>query len=86
VTTLKDVVGVLLLAFLLPVWMALGVGAVVVVVARQLYWWARGNTSVASRVMEFRGPERVPAVDAPAGRDIQKGSGLAHEHVLGWNR
>lgn len=49
-TAFKDVVGVLLLVFLLPVWMALGLGAVAVVVARQLYWWARGNTSVVSRL------------------------------------
>ena len=47
---LKDVLGVLLLAFLLPVWMAVGLGAVVVIVARQLYWWVRSNTSAASRV------------------------------------
>ena len=49
-TAVKDVVGVLLIAFLLPVWMAVGLGAVVVIVARQLYWWVRSNTSGASRV------------------------------------
>jgi len=49
-TVCKNIVGVLLLVFLLPVWMALGLGAVVVIVARQLYWWARGNTTVASRL------------------------------------
>ena len=49
-TTFKDVAGALLLVFLLPVWMALGLVAVGAVVARQLYWWARGNTTVVSRV------------------------------------
>ena len=49
-TALKDVAGVLLLVFLLPVWMALGFVAVAAVVTRQLYWWARGNTTVLSRV------------------------------------
>jgi hypothetical protein len=48
-TALKDVVGLVLIAFLLPVWMVLGLGALVVVITRQLYWWARGNTSVVSR-------------------------------------
>ena len=49
-TTVKDVVGALLIASLLPVWMAVGLGAVIVIVARQLYWWVRSNTSAASRV------------------------------------
>ena len=49
-TAFKDVAGLLVLAFLLPLWMALGFGALVVLVARQLYWWTRGNTSAASRV------------------------------------
>jgi hypothetical protein len=44
-TAVNDLVGILLLVFLLPVWMALGLGAVAVVAARQLYWWARGYTS-----------------------------------------
>ena len=48
-TVLKDVVGSLLLVFLLPLWMAVGLGAVAVVAFRQLYWWARGNTTVLSR-------------------------------------
>jgi hypothetical protein len=48
-TAVKDVVGALLLVFLLPLWMAAGLGAVLVVVARQLYWWVRGNTSAVSR-------------------------------------
>jgi hypothetical protein len=49
-TALKDIVWVLLLVSLLPVWMALGLGVVTAIVARQLYWWARGNTTVASRL------------------------------------
>ena len=49
-TAIKDVIGVLLLVFLLPVWMTIGLGVVIVVVVRQLYWWARGNTTVASRL------------------------------------
>jgi hypothetical protein len=49
VTTFKDVVGISLLVLLLPVWMTLGLGVVAVVVTRQLYWWARGNTSALSR-------------------------------------
>jgi hypothetical protein len=50
-TTFRDVAGALLLVFLLPVWMALGLVAVAAVVTRQLYWWARGNTTVVSRVV-----------------------------------
>lgn len=46
----KDALGLLLLAVLLPVWIALGLGVVAVVVGRQLYWWARGNTTVVSRL------------------------------------
>jgi hypothetical protein len=49
VTTFKDVAGALLLTLLLPVWMALGLVALGVIVARQLYWWARGNTTAVSR-------------------------------------
>ena len=62
---LKDVLGVLLLAFLLPVWMAVGLGVVAVVVARQLYWWGRGNTTVVSRLAaSVRSPSRHrPAPD-----------------------
>jgi hypothetical protein len=50
VKVFKDALGLLLLAVLLPVWIALGLGVVAVVVGRQLYWWARGNTSVVSRL------------------------------------
>ena len=49
VTALKDLVGMFLLVALLPVWMAVGLGAVIVIVTRQLLWWARGNTTSVSR-------------------------------------
>jgi len=49
-TVVKDVIGVLLIVSLLPLWMAVGLGVVVVVVGRQLYWWASGNTTVVSRL------------------------------------
>jgi len=49
VNTLKDTVGVLLLVALLPLWMAAALGFVALVVARHLYWWARGNTTAVSR-------------------------------------
>jgi hypothetical protein len=60
-TRSKDVLGALLLVFLLPVWMALGLGAVIVMVTRHLYWWARGNTTATSRPSEFATPQ--PADD-----------------------
>ena len=49
-TAMRDLVWVLLLALLLPVWMALGLVALIVILTRQLYWWARGNTTEVSRV------------------------------------
>ena len=49
VTAFKDLFGILLLVALLPLWMAVGLGAVVVIVTRQLLWWARGNTTSVSR-------------------------------------
>lgn len=48
-TAFKDLVAILLLVALLPVWMAVGLGAVIVIVTRQLLWWARGNTTSVSR-------------------------------------
>ena len=51
-TAIKDIVGVLLLAFLLPLWLAVALGVVALVVARQLYWWARGSRTVVSRSTE----------------------------------
>ena len=53
-TVVKDVIGILLIVLLLPLWMALGLGIVAAVVVRQLYWWARGNTTVASRLARVR--------------------------------
>jgi hypothetical protein len=49
VTAFKDLVGIFLLVALLPVWIVVGLGAVVVIVTRQLLWWARGNTTSPSR-------------------------------------
>lgn len=48
-TAFKDLVGILLLVALLPLWMVVGLGAVIVIVTRQLLWWARGNTTSVSR-------------------------------------
>lgn len=48
-TALKDVGLLLLIGLLLPVWMAVGLGAVAVIASQQLYWWARGNTTAVSR-------------------------------------
>lgn len=49
VIILRDSLGILLLVLLLPLWMAVGLGFVALVVARHLYWWARGNTTAVSR-------------------------------------
>lgn len=48
-TAFKDLAGTLLIVLLLPLWMALGLGGLLVILARQLYWWARGNTTLVSR-------------------------------------
>ena len=53
-TFLKDIGWLLLIAVLLLPLMAIGLVCMVVIVARQLYWWARGNTTAASR--PARGP------------------------------
>jgi hypothetical protein len=58
-TTVTDIVGVLLLVLLIPLWIALGLGAVAVVVARHGYWWLRGNTTATSR-----SGERLPSSPA----------------------
>jgi hypothetical protein len=34
---------------LLPLWIVVGIGAAIVIATRQLWWWARGNTTSASR-------------------------------------
>ena len=54
VTICKDLAGIVLITLLLPLWMALGLGALGVIVIRQLYWWARGNTTVVSRSAHAR--------------------------------
>ena len=61
VTTFKDLAGILLVTLLLPVWMALGLGVIGVIVVRQLYWWARGNTTVVSRPAPARSVAVLPA-------------------------
>jgi hypothetical protein len=60
VTAVKDLVGVLLLVFVLPLWMALGLGFVGVLVVRHLYWWSRGNTTVVSRGSGRSTPAPLP--------------------------
>jgi hypothetical protein len=75
-TTCKDVVGALLLVFLLPLWMVLGLGVVAAVVIRQLYWWVRGNTTVVSRLAaRLRSPSRhgasAPSLPSPTGPSTQ---------------
>jgi hypothetical protein len=52
VTDIKDIGWLLLIALLLPLLMALALASLVVVVARHLYWWARGNTTALSRRRE----------------------------------
>ena len=44
-TFIKDVGWFLLIGMLLPMWMAVALVALVFIVARHLYWWARGNTT-----------------------------------------
>jgi hypothetical protein len=60
VTTFKDLAGTLLVTLLLPVWMALGLGVLGVIVIRQLYWWARGNTTAVSRPAPARSVAALP--------------------------
>jgi hypothetical protein len=52
VTYIKDIGWLLLIGLLLPLLMALALASLVVIVARQLYWWARGNTTALSRRRE----------------------------------
>jgi hypothetical protein len=49
VTFIKDLGWVLLIGLLAPVWIVFGLAALAFVVARHLYWWARGNTTAVSR-------------------------------------
>jgi hypothetical protein len=50
-TALSDVVYVVVAVAGLPLWVFLLLAYATVVVARQLYWWVRGNTSATSRVL-----------------------------------
>lgn len=50
VTYLKDLGWLLLIVVLLPLWMGLGLAAIVFVSAKQLYLWVRGNTTSLSRI------------------------------------
>jgi hypothetical protein len=49
VTILKNIGWLLAAGALIPVFMALALGGVLVIVARHLYWWTRGNTTATSR-------------------------------------
>ncbi|MEO5820970.1 MAG: hypothetical protein ABIT71_10715 [Vicinamibacteraceae bacterium] len=49
-TLLKDIGWLIVAGALIPVAMALTLGAGLAIVARHLYWWARGNTTPTSRV------------------------------------
>jgi hypothetical protein len=48
-TALYDLGWLTLFILLLPLWIAVGLASFAVVVVRQLYWWARGNTTAVSR-------------------------------------
>lgn len=48
-TYIKDVGLCVLLVLLVPLWMILAWASLVFIVARHLYWWARGNTTAVSR-------------------------------------
>jgi hypothetical protein len=48
-TFVKDIAWLLLIGLLMPLWMLLAVGSVVVIVGGHLYMWARGNTTAVSR-------------------------------------
>jgi hypothetical protein len=42
---LKDVVALVLLVLLIPLWIAVVWIALSVILVRQTYWWMRGNTT-----------------------------------------
>ena len=58
-TALKDLVGTLLIVALLPLWMVVGLVAVVVIVVRQLLWWARAHTTSVSGTGDGAFPNEV---------------------------
>ena len=49
VTYIKDVGLWMLLVLLVPLWMILAWASLVFIVARHLYWWARGNPAAVSK-------------------------------------
>ncbi len=49
-TIIKDVVGLLLILLLMPVWMVIGLVGGIVMLGRSVYRWGRGNTTSTSRV------------------------------------
>jgi hypothetical protein len=56
VTLLKNFGWLLLGGLLIPAFMALTLGAGLVIVVRHLYWWVRGNTTPTSRIADARTP------------------------------
>lgn len=58
VTYLKDIGWLIVAGALIPVFMALALGAGLVILARHLYWWTRGNTTRTSRVSDDGAPVR----------------------------
>lgn len=75
--TLRDSLGVLLLVLLLPLWMAVGLGFVALVVARHLYWWARGNTTAVSRGAAGSTRSRPPGGSRPTSSERPTAAGAA---------
>ena len=47
-TRMQDLGWLLLIVLLIPLWMALALASVIVIVGRQLYWCIRGNTTEVS--------------------------------------
>ena len=74
-TLVKDLAWVALIVLFLPVIMAVAFVAVVVILARSLYMWARGNLSSTSRsAAPAAGPGTaipVPAYAADAQRRVR---------------
>jgi hypothetical protein len=71
-TFVKDIGWLLLIALLLLPLMAIGLVCIGVIVARQLYWWARGNTTAVSR--PARGPRWSWAHVRPSSSLDRRGS------------
>lgn len=81
-TAIKDVGGVLLLVFLLPVWIAVGLAGMAFVVIRHLYWWCRGNTTDTSRpgtrVGGSPSPTSMPGTSAADSQPAALAASLLH--------